>query len=137
MRSDSRLILFDAALDYFNDVMGVGGEHCTRNDVQRCVHHCGTDIDLARVRQKVPSRQQLARHPSNDWCVGLHATAVKGRRHNLTMASPSLSLAGQETTAEPRLKEPPGKLRLSIICGVIEQNMPNTAWLVDDEPAAP
>src|SRR6266550_1746132 len=112
MRSHGRLILFDAVLDYFDNLMGVGGEHCTRDDVQRCVHHCGADIDLARVRQKVPSRQQLARHPSNDWCVSLHATAVKGRRHNLAMASPGLSLAGQETAAEPRLKDPPGKLRL-------------------------
>src|SRR5215472_4048147 len=137
MRSDSRLILFDTALDHFNDLAGVGGEHCTRDDVQRRVHHRGAYIDLARIRQNVPSCQQLARYPSNDWYVSLQAMAVKRRRHNPAMASPCLSLAGQKTAAEARLKQPPGKLRLFIVCSVIEQNMPNTARHVDDEPAAP
>src|SRR5262245_37031065 len=137
MRSDSRLILFDAALDHFNDLMGIRGEHCTRDNMQRRVHHRGANIDLTRVRQNVPPRQQLARYRSNDWCVGLHATDVKGRRHNPAMASPGLSLAGQKAASDPRLKESPLKLRFSIICSVIEQNMPNTARLVDDEPAAP
>src|SRR5262245_54708142 len=135
MRSDSRLILFDAALDHFNDLMGVRGEHCTRDNMQCRVHHRGANIYLTRIRQDVPPRQQLARYCSNNRCVGLHATDVKGRRHNAAMASPGLSLAGQKAAAEPRLKEPPRELRLSVICSVIEQNMPNTARLVDDEPA--
>jgi hypothetical protein len=53
------------------------------------------------------------------------------------MATPSLSLAGQKTTAKARLKQPAGKLGLSVICSIIEQHMPNTAWFVDDEPTAP
>jgi hypothetical protein len=53
------------------------------------------------------------------------------------MATPSLSLAGQKTAAKAGLKQPTGKLRLPVICSVIEQHMPNTAWFVDDEPAAP
>src|SRR5262249_35631539 len=137
MRSDSRLILSYAALDHFNDLMGVRGEHCTRDNMQRRVHHRGANIYLTRVRQKVPPRQQLARYRSNNWCVGLHAMHVKGRCHNSAMASPGLSFAGQKAAAEPRLKEAQRKLRLSIICGVIEQHMPNSARLVDDEPAAP
>src|SRR5690349_16031358 len=137
MRSDSRLILFDAAFNHFNYLMGVGGEHRTRDNVQGGVHHRGAYIDLAPVRQNVPPYQQLARYRSNDWYVGRYATSVKGGCHNPTVASPGLSLAGQKAAAEPRLKEPPGELRFSIICGVIEQNMPNTARLVDDEPAAP
>jgi hypothetical protein len=53
------------------------------------------------------------------------------------MATLGLSLAGQKTAAKARLKQPTGKLGLSIILSIIEQHMPNTARFVDDEPAAP
>ena len=53
------------------------------------------------------------------------------------MATPSFSLAGQKTAAKARLKQPAGKLGLPVICSIIEQHMPNTAWFIDDESTTP
>ena len=53
------------------------------------------------------------------------------------MATPSFSLAGQKTAAKARLKQPAGKLGLPVICSIIEQHMPNTAWFIDDKSTTP
>jgi len=100
--------------------LAVGGEHCARDYVQRRVHHRRPHIDLARVRQSVPSCQQIVRYPGNDWCVARYAAVVERWRHNSPMASPSLSLTRQKAPTKPRLEEPARKLRLRVICSIVE-----------------
>ena len=58
-RPHQSLILADAALDDIDDLVGIGREHRARDDVQRDVHHLGGDIEFARLRQRIPFRQQV------------------------------------------------------------------------------
>ena len=138
MRSHGRLILFDAALDHFNNLMGVGGEHCTRgkNDVQRC------------VREQSPTSTSLKfgerSHPAGDSLVTPVMISASVSMLRRSKAGAIISRWRRQVSASlvKRPRPSPGSrihrvAPTSIICCVIEQNMPNTTRLVDDEPAAP
>jgi hypothetical protein len=65
------------------------------------------------------------------------AAVVEGRCHDAPMPAPGLSFARQEPATEAGLEQPPRDLGLVIVGGVIEQNVPDGAWLVDEKSAFP
>ena len=53
------------------------------------------------------------------------------------MAPPGVAFAGEEPAAEPRLEQAAADLGLSVIRGVVEEDVPDRARLVENEHAAP
>ena len=101
-----------------------------------CIIAAATSTSRGAVNASHFAKQSL-RDLGHDRCVARDTARIEGRRHDAAMAAPGLALAGQETAAEPGLKQAAADLGLGVVRGIVQQHVPDRARLVDDEGPPP